>query len=168
MTLNTSCLWTHLTVTDLKKEWCSTQTFHSLLAALWFSSLKPIVDSNWSNWRQTETQTGQSGHGLADHWYRLLCFMMFWLCVKRFFSDQLIPIYFYFYFIGKVVNHETIFSPEVEPNDGDIGSFTVGVYICGPPQWSLMNLVTSWPPVVPPSGQTNILHVIRQYNGSSS
>lgn len=41
-----------VTLTDLKKAWCSTQTFHSLLAALWFSSLKPMVDSNCSNWRQ--------------------------------------------------------------------------------------------------------------------
>lgn len=39
-------------LTDLKKEWCSTHTFQSLLAALWLNSLKPMVDSNCSNWRQ--------------------------------------------------------------------------------------------------------------------
>lgn len=51
-------LWKRQTETDLKKEWCSTQTFHRRLAALWFSSLKPMVDSNWSNWRHRPIRHG--------------------------------------------------------------------------------------------------------------
>lgn len=39
----------YLKYSYLKKVWCSTQTFHSLLAARWFGSLKPIVLSNCSN-----------------------------------------------------------------------------------------------------------------------
>lgn len=35
----------------LKKVWCSMHTFHSLLAALWLESLKPIVLSNCSYWK---------------------------------------------------------------------------------------------------------------------
>lgn len=40
-----------------KKVWCSMQTFHSFLAALWFGSLKPIVLSNCSYWRRERGET---------------------------------------------------------------------------------------------------------------
>lgn len=38
----------------LKKVWCSTQTFHTFLAARWLGSLKPTVLSNCSVWKTTE------------------------------------------------------------------------------------------------------------------
>lgn len=38
-----------IAISYLKKVWCSTQTFQSLLAARWSGSLKPIVLSNCSN-----------------------------------------------------------------------------------------------------------------------
>jgi len=63
-----SCWTPDHTPTYLKKEWCSTQTFHSLFAALWFSSLKPMMDSNWSNWEQAETVS----------WVDLHLFIQFW------------------------------------------------------------------------------------------
>lgn len=55
-------------LTHLKKEWCSTHTFHSRLAARWFSSLKPMVDSNWSNWEGAESHVGQPGTTSACSW----------------------------------------------------------------------------------------------------
>lgn len=41
----------------LKNVWCSTHTFHSLLAARWFGSLNPIVLSNCSNCQRDGTSS---------------------------------------------------------------------------------------------------------------
>lgn len=60
--------------TDLKKEWCSTHTFHRRFAALWFSSLNPMVDSNWSNWSEGTDGRSRSGGSITQR----LSFLLLW------------------------------------------------------------------------------------------
>lgn len=58
----------------LKKVWCSMQTFHSLLAALWLGSLNPIVLSNCSYWRGESTgRQREMVWGIAPGVFTLFC-----------------------------------------------------------------------------------------------